>query len=85
LLEYHSSTFGGSERWNLLNRNNQVVASGVYFYHIESGDARRLGRFVVVNFARQLSGSTPATTARRFSITIVKATAGQGQSQTGSP
>jgi hypothetical protein len=52
LLEYHSSTFGGSERWNVLNRNNQVVASGVYFYHIESGDARRLGRFVVVNFAR---------------------------------
>ncbi len=52
LLEHHSSTFGGSERWNVLNRNNQVVASGVYFYHIESGDARRLGRFVVVNFAR---------------------------------
>ncbi len=52
LLEHHSSMFGGSERWNVLNRNNQVVASGVYFYHIEAGDARRVGRFVVVNFAR---------------------------------
>jgi hypothetical protein len=52
LLEHHSSTFGGSERWNVLNRNDQVVASGVYFYHIEAGDARRVGRFVVVNFAR---------------------------------
>jgi hypothetical protein len=52
LLEHHSPTFGGSERWNVLNRNNQVVASGVYFYHIEAGDARRVGRFIVVNFAQ---------------------------------
>ena len=52
LLEHHSSTYGGSERWNVLNRNNQVVASGVYFYHLEAGDARRVGRFVVVNFAQ---------------------------------
>ncbi|MEO7477516.1 MAG: hypothetical protein ABIY46_19540, partial [Gemmatimonadales bacterium] len=51
LLEHHSSTFGGSERWNVLSRTNQVVASGVYFYHIEAGDARRVGRFTVVNFA----------------------------------
>jgi hypothetical protein len=51
LLEHHSDTFGGAETWNVLNRNNQVVASGVYFYHIESGDARRIGRFTVVNFA----------------------------------
>jgi hypothetical protein len=28
------------------------VASGVYFFHIESGDARRVGRFTVVNFAQ---------------------------------
>ena len=38
--------------WNVRNRNNQVVASGVYFYHIESGDARKVGRFTVVNFAQ---------------------------------
>jgi hypothetical protein len=52
MLEHHSATFGGSEDWNVRNRNNQVVASGVYFYHIESGDARRVGRFTVVNFAQ---------------------------------
>ena len=52
LLEHNSSTFGGSEDWDVRNRNNQVVASGVYFYHIESGDARRVGRFTVVNFAQ---------------------------------
>jgi hypothetical protein len=52
LVEHHSNQFGGSEDWNVRNRNNQIVASGVYFYHIESGDARRVGRFTVVNFAQ---------------------------------
>jgi hypothetical protein len=52
LIEHNSSTFGGSEDWNVRNRNNQVVASGVYFYHLESGGARRVGRFTVVNFAQ---------------------------------
>src|SRR4051812_7802662 len=52
LLEHHSETFGGAEDWSVRNRNNQIVASGVYFYHIEAGDARRVGRFTVVNFAQ---------------------------------
>jgi hypothetical protein len=52
VLEHHSDTFGGDETWNVRNRNNQVVASGVYFYHIEAGDARRVGRFTIVNFAQ---------------------------------
>jgi hypothetical protein len=52
LLEHHSTQSGGSEDWNVRNRNDQVVASGVYFYHIESGDARKVGRFTVVNFAQ---------------------------------
>src|SRR5262249_25147777 len=52
MLEHHSTTLGGEEDWNVRNRNNQVVASGVYFYHIEAGDARRVGRFTVVNFTQ---------------------------------
>jgi len=52
LIEHHSATFGGAEDWNVRNRNNQVVASGVYFFHVESGDARRVGRFTIVNFAQ---------------------------------
>jgi acetamidase/formamidase len=52
MVEHHSATFGGAEDWNVRNRNNQVVASGVYFYHIEAGDARRVGRFTIVNFAQ---------------------------------
>ena len=45
VLEHNSTALGGDENWNVRNRNNQVVASGVYFYHIESGGARRVGRF----------------------------------------
>ncbi|MEO8636994.1 MAG: hypothetical protein ABI587_17095, partial [Gemmatimonadales bacterium] len=57
ILEHNSATFGGDETWNVRNRNNQVVASGVYFYHIEAngvsgGTARRVGRMTIVNFAQ---------------------------------
>ena len=59
VLEHHAGTFSsasttqGSERdWDLKNRNNQVVASGVYFWHVEAGGQRKLGRFTVVNFAQ---------------------------------
>jgi hypothetical protein len=45
---------GGSEvAWNLRNRNEQFVASGVYFYHVETPDGKtKIGRFTVVNFAQ---------------------------------
>jgi hypothetical protein len=50
------NAYGGECSWNVRNRNNQVVASGVYFYHIESnsagGTARRVGRMTIVNFAQ---------------------------------
>lgn len=59
VLEHHAgiyssaSTTQGSERdWDLKNRNNQVVASGVYFWHVEAGGQRKAGRFTVVNFAQ---------------------------------
>ncbi len=52
VIEHQSNTFGGEATWNVRNRNNQVVASGVYFFHIESGEARKVGRFTVVNFAQ---------------------------------
>jgi len=52
MLEHHTTTFGGELTWDVRNRNNQVVASGVYFYHVEAGNARRVGRFTIVNFAQ---------------------------------
>ena len=51
VIEHHAT--GVSETvWDVRNRNGQVVSSGVYFYHIEAGGARRVGRMTVVNFAQ---------------------------------
>jgi hypothetical protein len=52
VLTQNDPTGGGQLTWNLRNRNNQFVASGVYFYHVETPDGRKkVGRFTVVNFA----------------------------------
>ena len=48
----HNSAISNEITWDVRNRNGQFVASGVYFYHIESGDARRVGRMTIVNFAQ---------------------------------
>lgn len=52
VLTHNDATGGGDLTWNLRNRNNQFVASGVYFYHVETPDGQsKVGRFTVVNFA----------------------------------
>jgi len=53
-LDHDDVTGGGLETWDLRNRNNQFVASGVYFYHVATpaGD-ERVGKFTIVNFAGQ--------------------------------
>jgi len=38
--------------WDVRNRSNQFVASGVYFYHVEAEGKSRVGRLTVVNFAQ---------------------------------
>ncbi len=53
VLAHNDPTGGGEQVWNLRNRNNQFVASGVYFYHVEAADGRtKIGRFTVVNYAQ---------------------------------
>jgi hypothetical protein len=53
VITHNDPSGGGSLVWNLRNRNNQFVASGVYFYHVETPDGRtKIGRFTVVNFAQ---------------------------------
>lgn len=53
VINHNSPGGGGEVVWNLRNRNNQFVASGVYFYHVETPDGQeRIGRFTVVNFAQ---------------------------------
>ena len=53
VLLFHDATGGAETTWNLRNRNNQFVASGVYFYHVETPDGKsKIGRFTLVNFAQ---------------------------------
>ena len=53
VLPCHDATGGAETPWNLRNRNNQFVASGVYFYHVETPDGKsKIGRFTLVNFAQ---------------------------------
>jgi hypothetical protein len=53
MIAVNDPTGGGEAQWNLRNRNEQFVASGVYFYHVETPDGKsKIGRFTVVNFAR---------------------------------
>ncbi len=39
---------GGDEEWDLLSENHQLVASGVYVFHIQSDVGEQVGKFVVV-------------------------------------
>jgi len=53
VINHNDPTGGGDLTWNLRNRNQQFVASGVYFYHVETPDGKqKIGRFTVVNFAQ---------------------------------
>jgi hypothetical protein len=53
MLEHNDPLNGGEEAWDLRNRTNQFVASGVYFYVVEAaGGLKKTGRFTVIQFAR---------------------------------
>lgn len=49
VLVHDDITGGGREVWNMRNRNNQFVASGVYFFHVMTpkGD-EHVGKFTLV-------------------------------------
>lgn len=51
VLQNATTTFGGIVHWNVRNRTNQYVASGVYFYTVESGGISHPGRMTIVNYA----------------------------------
>jgi hypothetical protein len=53
ILDHQAAGYGGSEDWDVRNRNNQVVASGVYFYSVESSTGPRIvKRLTIVNFSQ---------------------------------
>ncbi len=47
-LEHDSPVLDGNENWDLLTKNNQKIASGVYIYHVESTYGEKIGKFAVV-------------------------------------
>jgi hypothetical protein len=52
VLTHNDPTAGGELVWAVTNRSGRYVASGVYFYHVETPDHRvKIGRFTVVQQA----------------------------------
>jgi len=39
---------GGDACWNLISRNDQIVVSGVYIYHVDSPVGEKIGKFVII-------------------------------------
>jgi hypothetical protein len=55
VINHSDPAGGGMAKWNLRNRSNQFVASGVYLFHVSTPDGKsEVGKFTVVNsgFAR---------------------------------
>jgi hypothetical protein len=49
VIEHYDPALGGEATWDARNRNGRVVASGVYFYHVETPDgAETIGRMSVI-------------------------------------
>ena len=40
---------GGTATWDLLNDNQQLIASGVYVYHVESDIGEYTGKFAFIH------------------------------------
>jgi hypothetical protein len=44
-----TNNLGGDEWWDVLSENRQLVASGVYIFHISSDVGEQVGKFVIIN------------------------------------
>ena len=54
VLHNTSTSYQGIVDWNVRNRSEQFVASGVYFYVVEAGSVHRTYRLTIVNFASNI-------------------------------
>ncbi len=43
-----AETTGGDACWNMISRNNQIIVSGVYLYHVDSPVGETIGKFVII-------------------------------------
>ncbi len=44
-----TNDLGGTEVWNLLNRSEALVASGVYIFYVESNVGKQVGKFAIIH------------------------------------
>jgi len=50
VINHSDPAGGGVSTWNLRNRSNQFVASGVYLFHVSTPDGKtHVGKFTVIN------------------------------------
>jgi hypothetical protein len=47
-LEHDSPQMGGNENWNLLTKNRQKIAAGIYIFHVDSPYGEKIGKFAVI-------------------------------------
>jgi hypothetical protein len=53
VLDHNDPAGGGTFTWDMRTRNNQFIASGVYFFHVETPNGKsKVGKFTVVQFAQ---------------------------------
>ena len=54
VVDHSDSSGGGRAEWDLRNRNDNFIASGVYFFNVATPDGDEyVGKFTVVNFGAQ--------------------------------
>jgi hypothetical protein len=51
VLQNNSTILSGIVHWDVRNRTNQFVSSGVYFYNVEAAGVSYTGRMTIVNYA----------------------------------
>jgi hypothetical protein len=39
---------GGDQWWDLLSENRQLIASGIYIYHVQSDVGEQINKFIVI-------------------------------------
>ncbi len=54
VLHNTTTVFQGIVDWDVRNRSNQFVSSGVYFYTVESGGISKTYRLTIVNYASNI-------------------------------
>ena len=47
-LRLDAEATGGDACWNMISRNDQIVVSGIYLYHVDSPIGEKVGKFVII-------------------------------------